>query len=554
MDLLKKNKYLAGVLIALSYCVLVLPVTEAAWFDIEYLKQDQLLFSTITKGLFFLTLTAISIFALHFIEKVRNKDQFYRTWLMYSGLYAGLMAIILLFIWPGYWQWDELDVLNASQHYDIFSWQSIHTQLQYIFSLYILPFMTGITILQILAVSFISGYIVARVKKIITRKKLLYLLLIPLTLSPVIILSNFYTLRTQLLAYLILLLLFKLLLLVQERAAHISNKYVTFIGFSFLIALISTWRSENIVYLPILIFLWFYLGLYRSLKKQWKATLASTVGSLVIVVFFFGLSRFTADPSYSMTINLNTLQMIVHSDLKEGAEKDLAAINKSIDVEILKKYPSYCDIDSFWYGTRDYDTPLLRKDWQKKDNIESYKRGVFSLFLHNPGPFMTYRLKTYLATNFMDKDAPGRCNMSINTGQFITNHAAESAHIHGLSRSFLDANALNRSPNPDMRTNILRFLVATDAQWLRPFIWNVTPALLLCLVILLHSLLRRRFYWTLAMLILFAHTLLIFLSAPAPMFMYYFPLYLSGTILPLIYIILRLNERGSSPKNTKNTL
>lgn len=550
MSTFANNKYIIGIILALGYSIFVLPITEALWFN-PVLGPHQIIFSYFVKAVFFLVLTAVIIFALHFFEKIRLKNKFYKSWLIHSLVYFGLIFSLLLLTWPGYWRWDELDVLFAAHNYAPFSWQSIHTQLFYIFSIYLLPFATGITIIQTTIISLIVGYILASLKRLLNRPMLAYLPGIPLVLSPVILFSNIYTLRAHLIGYLVLLLLFKALLLLKRPAIHIENRYALFIGMTLLVTIIATWRSENIFYYSFIILFFVQLGLHKNIKLYWRKTLLATGVSSIIIALFFGLGTLDRNPAYAMTSNLNTLQMMVHDELRGNSQENLNTINQVISLDILKKYPTHCDINSFWSAQLDEGRPLMNSGWDKNSKPSKYKKALIALFIDNPELFLKYKLKTYLATNYMTIET-GRCDKSIGTGQFVTYNFTEKKHA--FVDFFHAINKFSEPINPDFRTSVLSSLLFMGNHAARMIFWNVTPVILLCLLTLVHAIVKKRYSWVLVIAPLLIHALAVFIAAPAVIFMYYFPVYVSGFVLCMAYIAMTFDgtsqTRVKSPKNS----
>ncbi len=135
--------------------------TDRFYFDYGLTSGANELFRVLAfKGLFFAVLLVIwyQIFALatRISEKKANM-----TWLKCT---AGYLIILLLFnaaVWPGLWEWDEYYVLNSATGLHIHVWQSLLSNVLYIISMMLIPFPTGVIIVQIIIVSIIVGYVLS---------------------------------------------------------------------------------------------------------------------------------------------------------------------------------------------------------------------------------------------------------------------------------------------------------------------------------------------------------------------------------------------------------
>lgn len=112
--------------------------------------------------LFFYGLPSYAV--IHFINMIRQKDEFYRRWLKYSLIYAIIILVVFLLIYPGHWVWDEFNILAVVREYVPYAWQNYFTNIFYTFSLYIFPSAISIVVVQLLIITSIVGYVATVVR------------------------------------------------------------------------------------------------------------------------------------------------------------------------------------------------------------------------------------------------------------------------------------------------------------------------------------------------------------------------------------------------------
>lgn len=545
MKLLLKNKTLTSLITTLLYVIFILPIDKSIWFATNIASRKALVYEQILTLAFGVALFFVVRFVLKFIERIRAGDEFYKQWLRYSLIYGAILAVVFVLIFPGYWSWDEFYILDKSFDFQVYSWQSIFTQIQYIFSIYLFPSSTGITIIQLTTISVITGYVLAHIRRLISDTKLFFITFLPFLTLPVL-LSDFYTLRLNIYGYLLLLAAVEVLLLFKGKKPN-SNRYTYFIGITFLIALLSFWRSEGIVYLLLLPLFFVKLGIFfdirNSKKLRPKATLV-IIASLLIVITGYGVSGIGDDPQYKLTATIGPLSLLSQNKASISNDKsDWSKINKVLNVRVLSKYPSYTEVPSFWQARKS----LIRPNYQRY--MKGYYLAYIDLVSKHPMNFMKDRAKTFLATNSMyPSDGYG----SVVGNGWLTSYSVNGCkHMPKASCELLtkfDAQSkVNMPINAKLRRDVINFLIlqygpASRTRFLRSFFWNVLPVVVLLIAALIHSVVKRKVGWAIAFLLPLAHVLLIFLTAPAIVFMYYFPDYLCGLVLVVFYVMKQFNK------------
>jgi hypothetical protein len=534
MQFIFRHKFLSAFIATVLYCVFILPLTEAIFFDTAVTERRAVVLSYALKAAFGIALFFLSHFVLRFIEKLVRKDAFYWDWLRNTAIYLTVLAAVFLLIYPGYWVYDEFHLLTSFEVYTLNSWQHLFTQVYHTFCLYIIPSGVGIVIVQIVAVSVIAGYVIAKLRTVLKKKWLAYFLFAALLLPP-ILLNDFYPLRLTFYAFLELLLFTKVLFLYLGPADK-RGKYAQFLALSLLIAILATWRSEGIFLLILLPLIVFKLGIFdkKSLLKQLPAV-GYTLIALGFVAVSLHLTRSTADPKYQLTATINPLSIMLQQDLQGNVEENLKKIDTVLNLDVIRKYPSYIETPAIWNSD---EKQAIREDYQ--EHLREYYLGFAGLVKDNPVQFIDARIKTYASTNSMDPSTFTPVPGWLTEGYYYQERPA-------FITTFYEQNKLSRPLNPDVRDATIKTLIASNADWtvspIRTALWNVTPILVALLAILVHTLIKKRFIWAFLVVLLFAHTMIVFLTAPANYFMYYVPIYLCGSMLTVMYIVYGIDQR-----------
>lgn len=253
----KSNKeqsrcYVFSLIISL-YIVFISFFLERLWFDMDSLKNHFMIY-TVSKILLF----GLSFMMCFSFQKLKKNG-----YLSFFVGYTGIMWIMLLLVWPGVWRWDEFWILDGSRYFIPNSYQHWLTSVLYIASLMILPFPTGVIIVQILLISFLVSFIIKTINENFLHLSnwTKWILLIPFLLFPVID-SNLYPVRCSLYAFAELAFITFLINEIFNRKRdpeYMITPNATGI-FCCLSILLAVWRSESIYYLvlaPILYMLIF---------------------------------------------------------------------------------------------------------------------------------------------------------------------------------------------------------------------------------------------------------------------------------------------------------
>jgi hypothetical protein len=433
---------------------------------------------------------------------------------------------LFVLIYPGYWVWDELYVLRNAQVYSMEAWQNIFTNIYHTFSLYIIPSGVGIVIIQLLIASLSIGFVLAKVQQITKKRWPAIVIGLSFLFIPVL-LNNLYPLRLTLYSYIELLVLLQVLLLFIGKSTILHPYRFLFWMSSFLV-LLSFWRTEGLLFLLLIPVLYVKLGILKKPIRFNYRAFAIAIYIFLIIGLSWAATRFTADPKYQLTATINPLSVLLQYDLKgPNIENDLKAIDKVIDLELLRDNPSYTEIGALWIKGP-------RPDFES--HMDDYSKAYLSIVLNNLDIFLKTRLQTFSATNSLESSSPP--HIGLGTRFTVKDNPEFTYAFNFFYENSRFSNMLNE--NVKLSTTKTLLFIGEDNKLVQPFaavVWTVIPTLLAMAVLTVISIWKKRYAWFLIFSILFAQAGLIFLTAPANFFMYYVPIYISGNFFVLMFTI-----------------
>jgi hypothetical protein len=185
------------------------------------------------------------------------------------------------------------------------------------------------------------------------------------------------------------------------------------------------------------------------------------------------------------------------------------------------------EIPSFWNGG-------VRESFQKED-LDKFKREYWKFVVQNADTFIASRTRTMLA-------ASGFSPLGYYPKDYITHYLKENKKDVGQVEITM-SNNLNMPLNNELRQRLIQLLswsTSSDRVLSNVMIfWNFIPIMMLVLFVLLRSkTLKSPLLW-ISLIVLFRIPLL-FMTQPGSYFMYYYPLYLSGIFIVVLYVLEKL--------------
>lgn len=465
------------------------------------------------KGLLLIVLYII----WNFIFKLIRKDSVAKEYFKYFLIYIIPIAILLLLAWPG--NWFGTDVSNFYTY--TIAGEFLH-YLNYISSVFymigymLFPIPSGAIILLVIFHGVVFSYIFKNFMDIY-KSKWVYLLLIPFFMLHTLFYTFFANRPIMFgLAYLLL-----ISILVIDKIKNNTLTTKRLLVLVFFTGVVGFWRSES-MYLPLAIPLFIFI-IY---KVKWNFKNIAKIFGLCLL-FFVIVSipqkiqdykeRYYPPNLRNMPIYIGPFSYMLTTGLKgENLEEDLENINVIINIEAAKKYGSYKDTYCIWLGD-------CLKDYTKED-YEVFKKSYFNVLKNNIPSFLKTKILTFAASTglfgdmFSTKDLyDDKTNMLFeraDTKPFI------NYKIRKLTYSVLEGKVF------DEHSDILYRLTN-----------NLLIPLLFIGLIFIYAIVKKKLFYFLLSGMLLGHTFLVFLTAPASYFMYYYNIYLTGLFLGVIFII-----------------
>lgn len=503
------------------HAVFLMPINKAIYFNLPFDAEYKVISFAILQVIFAFLLFCLIYYILKFSERLRSGDALYRRWLIVALVYLAINGVVLALIWPGFWVWSEYHILDGVKVGELPAWQGFFTSVYYVLCLFLIPTGVGIVLVQAVLASAIVGYIVAQTAEMLVHKRLAALILIPLLSAPVL-LNNLYPLRLTTYSYLEMLVLFRLILIAKGRTKS-SNRYIEFVALSAAVMLLAIWRSEGFYYLILIPILFIAFKLFRIPGQRVQSFVAATA-CILILAAGYSTSKAATDPKYEITATLNPLSVMLQEPLHgDNLQKNLEAIDRVVDLQIVREMPSAYEIPSFWSGA-------LRPGFEP--HLGGYNRAFLDIAINNPVAFLEARISTFLAANALADRFP----------QIYGAYAYLGEPAPEISKSiagFDEGNYLSDPLNAELRNRTVQSLLMVDSQGkpsaLGKVTWTIIPVGLLLLLALGIAAFRRKWLPVGLILLVIARPVLVFLTAPALYFMYYLPVYMSGWMLLMYF-------------------
>ena len=460
---------------------------------------------------------------------------FIRNWVRYGGGYLLLMLLVMILVWPGIWRWDEFEILSRAVHLRVSYWQHFLTSVFYIFSLMAIPFPAGIVLVQLFLVSLIVGFVLAAAaERGYSRCKCGVLLL--LFLLPAVVDNNFYPMRTSLYAYLEL--LFVVLLLRHGTDKHPAPRWLVPV-LPVLAGVLATWRSESLYYFILAPLLFLFLKWKKRFWLSWILLLVLFLGvGLSIQAVQVGGTDRAGEQSYSLTALINPLARLVQ---EENPQEWVDAVDLVMDADVLRQHATP-------YGIAAFYAPNLMREGATQADYANLKKTYLRMVARHWRVFLSYRFETLAATSGLRPEI--RNNIFDSSELFDKD---ETGRYLQPPYEVFATYPLTRPVHAPLRKTFIRVLEGRaianihQAAPLYPVIYNVIAVWCLALLLLLQAILKRNWLLVMIHLGLQMKGILIFLTSPSKIFMYYFPFFLVVLYLGMV-ALLSAQANGLTPR------
>lgn len=503
------NKY--AILLALVHYFIVL-FFEKCFFK-NYTINLPIL--TIIKLVFLVVLWQVMFLMMH---KYKINLQ-YRSYIHFSLIYFIISFIILILVWPGNWQCDDLDILEYVSNFRILPWQSCLMSYFYYMALFIFPSPIFVIIYQLIIISLIVGYTVYALNFTINKSKLSLILYIPFLLPPVII-QNYFPLRATLFSYLVIFLIVRVNFLLWIKC-KITIKEILFI--SIITSLVANIRGEGIIFLffiPLILF----IGLKKtaSIKYRFYYLLFIFLSFFVLSIPQYIYSSKYQRSLYTLTTVIQPFSYLLMNDIEHGNYDNLNEINDVIDTTY--SYPYLLQV--FWMNA------LVKNSYQDNGNkliFKTYKNLIIKYpisFLKERYFNMTNQMHPFFFQIVGDR-------VSIQERHRIYRDVLKMRPLPKVSDYYFDRyynlffkNSISDYINFNLRIYFIS-KISFSNKFIDKIIFNYHIPLFLLLLLTIFSFEKRKSILFLSFTSIWTLFLVVFLSAPESRFMYFFSIYLS---------------------------
>lgn len=494
------------------------------------LQIDRLFFSYKSAGLkimvvkftYLILLVLAYSFTFNVYKKIKQKDKFYNRAFSIFIIYLVIILLILLAMWPGTWTWDDALTLNACKYYSYGAWQHFITGLMYDSILQIIPSPGIIVLFYNILISIIVAYIVTSFEinyyLLVSKNKIIDILvkILPFLLFPVI----FYQLsgyRQGILMYLELYILTTWLLILDKRNVSLTN----FIIFLIIVPVVSTWRSENFLYVYIVSFSLLFFR--KDIKAQYK------VFMILFMFFMFFLLNFIQtkalkNNNYNLVSLDNQACVLVRNADPIKDKEDIDRIGKAFNVDVILEEREAYGTSLYWQGK------IIRNGYSKKDYKECLK-GIINLSLKYPFLIFNERFNEFINATTNGSEVNQKYFQVYDFFDETGNGAAidwNNNKYFGGSACFLMLRKLF--------INIMFFMTKNKTFIIHYLFWNALIPIFMLFLIFVYVIIQRNYKFIWILLPVVFKLPIIILTEPESWFMYYLTFYITGYFVFIYYL------------------
>ena len=449
--------------------------------------------------------------------------------------------MVLLLVWPGVWRWDDMWVAVNSKTMVFDGWQHILTIVFYALSYKILPFYSGVIIVQCVVISCVTSFIYNELLRKFKVRRLLHkvVLFLPFLLPPVID-NALYPLRAILYSYILLLLGY--LMIDYSSLKFITRKKICLIVLLAIFAI--SWRSEG-VYLFLVMLLFFVYVCYR--KKIRLDT--AIISFLVMIVSVFGISSFQNSSlsgynqkRYKVSGTVELVAPLVRVAARDQRNDLLTEIDKVININYIIDNENLTGEQVFWMdgSVRDYSV----------EEYSAYLKTVIKLCIKYPDVVLSNRTRSFMKTSALVK------NYSNTLGNTVRYYQDDGKAIVA---NFLDTGGeLSKPWNPELRSVLISMMEGREfndyskTNLLYPLFWNLIIPFVGIFAFVIYFFHERKYTQALIIGSIVIKSAIVFMTAPGSLYMYYYPEYIEGYILLACLMIIFLKNREVRKKGKKS--
>lgn len=436
--------------------------------------------------------------------------------------FLALMCIYgagLLITYPGYYMNDDPIIFSyATRYYPVY-WHNYLTSLFYMTAMSLFPMSAAPVLLSDVIYALVFSYTYYRADRIYNSKWCRLALLagiLPFTLLGALmcfrpaIYSGFFV--------------FYFVYLYFEWKENASLTTTKLLGLSFLTAVLALWRSESLVMLPIGLFL---IGFaYHNAKKAFVYLVLSIVLFMIVKIpQSIGEEKYYGS-DYLIISTTRPLSVILHREQTyDGAKEDIANVSAVTEFGYLHNDSLSCSAYNRYNS--DHNEGRYTQTGATDEMQSAYLKSAFHLIVHNLDLYFGERIQLFCVTNgFFGYDKDMVLNLKpVASTDF---HLYEHDRDYGMEM----LNAYKRLPLSYHEGYAMALFSFGGEAFL--------PMLVLMFVLILYTLMRKKWFLLFGFLALAAREAVIFLTAPASFIQYSYPMMYTTAAIALLMLIDRL--------------
>lgn len=516
------------------------------WTILNISGISNIYFETSIKGINFVMAKILHLIFLYFIfYKIyslykERKNQKGKYAILYTLIYLLITILLVVITWPGTWSWDDIVIAVNTSKYDFTAWQHFFSGLFHNICMQTIPMVTGVVIIQILISSLIVGYCVSSISILFGKDKkqikIIQIAILIIALFPPVTLYILSGFRMGIYSYIELLLICKLLIIYKERKVELKDILLI----SFLTIIVSCWRTEAFYYPYIVLILFLILG-KKCIRKR-----VAMILFLIILISNYAIGKYNnyliGNNNYSVTATIEIVTSIVKIATERNT-KEIEAIDKVIDTKYILENPNETGEHYYW------TTGVVKK--YSKEEYSNYLKAYVKLVVKYP------RVAFNAMWNIFTKAGSGSGE---NSKQSTKNLVPSTLNMYTegskISKAWSNVHSMFINPiNLKLRNNIISFLGGIDSKGNLTIVynvfWNLFIPFILIFICLIYKLVKKDWYMIFLILLIIARILLVFITSPAPYFMYYLSAYMCSYVLTFIIIFEFINNSKIIIKNKR---
>lgn len=457
-------------------------------------------------------------FLLHLAKRPQSLAVFF--------VLLSIYVIGLLLTYPGYYMSDDPIIFAyATRYYPVY-WHNYLTSLFYMIGMSLFPASCGPVLLSDVLYAAVYTYLFEKTRRLFSTKWSYLILLtgiLPFTLLGALmcfrpaVYSSFF--------------LFYFVFLFFEWKEENALKPVKFLLLSLLTAILSLWRSESIVLLPLCGILIFLAYAKKTGDRNQRGNLKRALLFVVSTVLLFSVIKLPQShgekayygSDYLIISTTRPLSVIVHRDQTyEGAAEDLANISAVTDFGYLHNDSLSCSAYNRYNS--DHNEGKYTQTGADAATQKAYLKSALRMIWHNLDLYFGERLQLFCVTNgIFDYNQ----DMVLSLKPVVTTDFHLYEHDRSYGFEMLDA--YKRIPLQTHEGYALALFTYGGEAYI--------PMLLLLTVLLIVTLFRRKWFLFFCFGSLLAREAVIFLTAPASFIQYSYPMmYVTAVFFALMVV------------------